>query len=105
MENVRIDKVAFEGPQETYKGFTIRATYLHEPKGDALVEIMREGALHREFLYPAYKIYNLQAHFDEIVDGELDGHDGGYRAANWNGITPSGRSQPLPPAATRNPQD
>jgi hypothetical protein len=48
------------------------------------------------FLYPAYKIYNIAAHFEEIVDGELEGNDGGYRAASWNGITPIGPAQPLP---------
>jgi hypothetical protein len=96
MDNIEIEKVAFEGPYEPYKGFTIRATYLKNPKGDALIELMRDGTLVREFLYPSYKIYNLQAHFREIVDGELEGHDGGYRAASWNGITPTGPAQPLP---------
>lgn len=97
MQNIEIDKVAFEGPKcGPYRGFTLRATYLKEPKGNALIGVFRDGDLHREFLYPAYKIYNIAAHFDEIVDGELEGHDGGYRAASWNGITPTGPAQPLP---------
>ena len=94
MDGIEIDKIAFES-KEPYKGFTIKATYLAKPKGDALIEIMRDGHLRREFLYPAYKIYNLAAHFEEIVDGELENHDGGYRAASWDGITPSGPAQPL----------
>jgi len=37
MQNIEIDKVAFEGPNSgPYKGFTLKATYLKAPKGDAL---------------------------------------------------------------------
>jgi hypothetical protein len=43
-------KLAFEGPRTPDRGFTIRATYLEEPKGDALIEIFRDGKPHREFM-------------------------------------------------------
>jgi len=95
-----VEKIAFEGPPEPDRGFTVRASYLKQPnKGDALIEIFKDGQPHRQFLYPAYKIWNIAAHFGEIVDGELEGHDGGYRAASWNGITPTGPAQPLPEAS------
>lgn len=90
-----IDKLAFES-KEPDRGYTVRAQYLVEPKGDALVEVFKDGALVREFLFPAYKIWNIAAHFSDIVDGEIAKHDGGYRAAAWNGITSPGEPQPLP---------
>jgi hypothetical protein len=58
----------------TDRGFNVKAWYLkntEESKGDALVEIKRNEKLLRRFLYPAYKIYNIAAHFSDIVDGEL----------------------------------
>jgi hypothetical protein len=92
---IELEKIAYEGPPETYHGFTVRASYLKSPKGDALIEIFWCKVPWRKFLYPAHKIWNISAHFEEIVDGDLDGHDGGYRAASWNGITPIGEPQPL----------
>lgn len=84
-----IESVAFEGPKTPDRGYTIRASYLKEPKkADALIEIMKDGATVREFLFPAYKIYNLQAHFSEIVDSEIEENDNGYRQAAWSGIGP-----------------
>ncbi len=84
-----VDKIAFEGPNTPDRGYTIRASYLKEPHaGDALIEIMHEGAVVRTFLFPAYKIYNLPAHFGEIVDSEIAKDDHGYRQAAWNGIGP-----------------
>lgn len=115
MMSVEVEKEAFSGPKDgpykaiipdltgkpgiiaPYKGFTANAWYLKEPnKGEALIQIWRGGNLVREFLYPAYKIWNIAAHFEDIVDGELEGHDGGYRMASWNGITDPGAAQPLP---------
>jgi hypothetical protein len=96
MNNIEIEKIAYEGPPQSDRGFTVRATYLKSPKGNALIEIFRDGTLYREFLYPAYKIYNIAAHFRDIVDGELEDHDGGYRMASWNGITPIEKAQHLP---------
>lgn len=96
-KDFEIESIAYDNAREPYRGFSCRASYLKEPhQGDALIEIFREEKLVRKFLYPAYKIYNILAHFNDIVDGELEGHDGGYRAASWNGITPTGPAQPLP---------
>jgi hypothetical protein len=73
-ETLTVKSVAFTGPDEPDRGFTIKASYLEAPHaGDALIEIFREGESYRRFLYPAYKIYNLAAHFGEIVSGEIDG--------------------------------
>jgi hypothetical protein len=83
-----IDKVAFEGPKIPDRGYTIRASYLKEPrKGDALIEVMKDGQVVRQFLFPAYKIYNLQAHFCDIVDGEIKKSAKGYETAAWDGIS------------------
>jgi hypothetical protein len=93
---VEIEKIAYDTSSEPDRGFTVRASYLKAPhNGDALIEVSRDGKVIREFLYPAYKIWNIAAHFGEIVDGELANHDGGYRAASWNGITDPGAPQPL----------
>ena len=82
-----IGDIAYEGPNEPDRGFTVRATYL---KGDyaqnALIEVLREGNLVREFMFPAYKIWNIAAHFSEIVDSELAGDDHGYQQAAWTGF-------------------
>lgn len=73
------------------RGFQAIAWYLEdteESQGDALIKILRDGKLLREFSYPAYKIWNIAAHFSEIVDGELEKSNAGYRMAAWTGIGP-----------------
>lgn len=98
MDDFEIEKVAYDTSAEPDRGYAVRASYLKAPHaGDALIEILKDGAVHRSFTYPAYRIYNIAAHFGEIVDGEIEQHDGGYRAADWNGIAPSGEPQPLEP--------
>ena len=82
--DIQIDKLAFESPVD--RGFQVRAHYLLEPKGDALVEIFREGQPLRRFLFPAYKIWNIAAHFGDIVTSELEGNRQGYDAAAWTGF-------------------
>jgi hypothetical protein len=89
-----VESVAFERKTD-YRGYSVKAFYLKDSQ-DALVEITKGGKSHRSFLFPAYKIWNIAAHFEDIVDGEEAGHDGGYRMASWNGITPTGQPQPLP---------
>ena len=75
------------------RGFNVRAWYLKDSKklktnGDALVEIRYDNKLIREFLYPAYKIYNIAAHFGDIVDGELSksNKERGYIVAGSTGL-------------------
>jgi len=72
----------------TDRGYNVRAWYLKNTeteKGDALVEI-RKGDLIKEFIYPAYKIWNIAAHFSDIVTGEIEGNDEGYRIAGSTGL-------------------
>lgn len=89
MTSHEIERIAFEGPATPYRGHMIRASFLKPPRaGDAFVELFRDGEVVRSFYWPAYKVYNLQAHFTEIVDSELEGMDAGYRQAAWNGIGP-----------------
>jgi hypothetical protein len=57
------DKVAFE--VET-RGFKFTATYLIEP-GEALIEITRDGQIVKSLTWPAYKIWNVAAHADDIA--------------------------------------
>jgi hypothetical protein len=68
--SVIVDKIAFES-EAPYRGFTIRASYLKESP-DALIEIFRHGTPYGSYLYPAYRIWNLIAHFPEFVDEEMD---------------------------------
>jgi len=56
------------------RGFNVKAWYLvdtEDSKGDALIEVRKNGKLLRQFIFPAYKIWNIAAHFQDIVDGEL----------------------------------
>lgn len=83
----QIDKIAFES-READRGYTLKASYLKEPNnGDALIEIFKDGEPLRRFLFPAYKIWNIAAHFHDIVDGELQNSAHGYEMAAWNGIS------------------
>lgn len=77
------EKVAFE--VET-RGYNFKATYLKEPKNDALIEISKEGKIVREFLFPAYKIWNIAAHADDIINGLEKESDEGLYAAGSNGL-------------------
>jgi hypothetical protein len=56
----------------TDRGFNVKAWNLNDISGNALVEITKNGKLHRKFKWPAYKIFNISAHFGDIVDGELE---------------------------------
>jgi hypothetical protein len=80
-----IEKVAFES-EVPERGFTVKASYLSEPKGDALVEIFQNGEPYKRFLFPAYKIWNISAHFSDIVDSEIEGNNAGYDIAGWTGF-------------------
>ena len=52
------------------RAFKVKAWYLEE-QADALIEIQYKDKMIREFIFPAYKIWNIAAHFSDIVDGEL----------------------------------
>ena len=81
MKKVTNEKLAFE---EKYLNFKVKAFWGDEP--DARIEITKDGKKYRTFLYPAYKIFNIAAHFEDIVKGELKNSDEGYRMAGSIGL-------------------
>ena len=73
------------------RGFNVKAWYLKNTdtsKGDALIEVRYGDKLLRQFMFPSYKIYNIAAHFGDIVDGELskDDKERGYAIAASTGL-------------------
>jgi hypothetical protein len=82
-ETITIDTVAFEGEK---RGYYFKATYLIDPKGMALIEILKNGKTVREFLFPSYKIYNIAAHADDIIDGLEQESDSGLYEAGSTGL-------------------
>lgn len=92
---MEIEKVAFES-KDPDRGYTVKASYLKAPNaGDALIEIFKDGQPLRCFTFPAYKVWNIAAHFSDIVDGELAGDHHGYEMAAWDGITGAIVLQPV----------
>lgn len=81
--NLIIEKVAFEGEK---RGYYFKATYLQQPKGEALIEISKDGNIIREFLFPAYKIWNISAHADDIINGLEKESDEGIYVAGSDGL-------------------
>ena len=75
------EKLAFEVED---RGFKIRAFWGDGP--DARIEITRNGEPYRTFNYPAYKIFNLAAHFSDIVDSEIAKNIDGYLIAGSDGL-------------------
>lgn len=94
-----IESVAYDTAEKPDRGYSVRASYLKAPyKGDALIEVSRDSQVIRRFLFPAYKIYNIVAHFSDIVDGELENDGRGYGAAASTGLhTPHIELEPVPP--------
>ena len=55
--------VAFEKLQS---GFVIKA--ITDATQDATIEISMDGELVRSFKYPAYRIWNVEAHSQEVIE-------------------------------------
>jgi hypothetical protein len=71
-ESHQVALVAYDTSEEPYRGFHVRASYLKAPKDrDAWIEIYRLGSVWRSYYYPAYRIYNIAAHFTDMVDGQI----------------------------------
>lgn len=79
-----IESIVFESKQPD-RGYTVKAFYLVN-SSDALIEIFKDGQPLREFLFPAYKVWNIAAHFRDIVDGEIANSAHGYELAAWTGL-------------------
>ena len=82
-EKVVIEKEAFNTFTD---GYQFIATYLKEPKGEALIEIKKEGIIVKEFLFPSYKIWNIAAHAQDIVDGLKEESEEGILMAGLTGL-------------------
>jgi len=76
------NKLAFD---QQDRGYRIRVWY-RDKSADALAEITFNKKLLRHFLYPAYKIWNLSAHFGDIVDSEIEKNVTGYLIAGSDGL-------------------
>lgn len=55
--------------EQSHGGYTVRAWYGQAPGDRAHIEIICDDGGHmiREFPYEAYRIWNIAAHFPEIV--------------------------------------
>ena len=82
-DELEIDKIAFD---EEYQGYRFKATYLKKPKGEALIEITKEGDVVKEFLFPSYKIWNIAAHASDIVLGLEQDSEEGLQVAGSTGL-------------------
>ena len=60
------EKLAFE---QTYKNFGVKAYWGDEP--DARIEVTRDNQPFKTFGYPAYKVFNIAAHFSDMIDSLL----------------------------------
>ena len=67
-------------------GYRFVATYLTEPIGDALIEILKGDEVIRAFLWPAYKIWNIAAHASDIAASLDAGHSDGLYLAGEIGF-------------------
>ena len=73
----------------TDRGYNVKSWYLKDTgteKGDALVEIKKDNKTIRKFLFPAYKIWNIGAHFKDMVDSEIAKNFKGYAIAASDGL-------------------
>jgi len=70
LDNVIRDTVAFETEA---RGLKFVATYLTAPKDKALIEISRDGQMVKSLLWPAYKVWNIAAHADDVAADIEDG--------------------------------
>jgi hypothetical protein len=87
-------KIAFKDDK---RGYTFVGTYLESSKRDALIEIFKGDLIVRSFLFPAYKIWNIPAHADDIVDGLEKENDEGLYVAGSDGL--GGNVYPRKPEA------
>ena len=84
MEDLIKGKLWYE--TEPDRGFVFKAWNLPDSKGNALIEVWRDDKLVRDFKFPAYKIWNIPAHSDDIITSELNKDTEGYAIASSTGI-------------------
>lgn len=61
-------KIAFK---EKHKNFSVIAYYLEDENPNALIVVKKDNKIYKKFEYPAYRIWNIAAHFSEMVENEL----------------------------------
>jgi hypothetical protein len=83
VEEIVRGKVDFD---HEHRGYRFVSTDLPESKGDCLIEIFKGEQLVREFLWPGYKIWNIPAHADDIVDGLEENSNDGIKVAGSTGL-------------------
>ncbi len=71
---------------EPDRGFVFRTWDLPDSKGEALIEIERDVKIIRSFNFPGYKIWNIYAHSDDIIQSELEKDVDGYLIAGSDGL-------------------
>lgn len=59
-------KIKFE-----HRGLEFESTEVD--RGNSIVTISKQGEKLKEFLWPTYKIFNIEAHADDICDSIEDG--------------------------------
>ena len=70
MAEITVDrKLAFE--TAGYRGFVAKAYYIDGRK-NAEIEITRDGQYYAKYLYPAYRIWNIAAHFTDMIDNTMN---------------------------------
>lgn len=68
------------------RGFVFTAIDLEDGHGTALIKVERDGNLVREFNFPAYKVWNITAHANDIIESELAKDLDGYLKAGSTGL-------------------
>jgi len=90
MTDIVRDKVAFD---HVHRGVRFVATYLSQPAGEALIEISKDGEPLKSVLWPAYKIWNIAAHADDIV-ADLEAGLGDAGATGFGGNVYASKEAP-----------
>lgn len=71
------------------RGYNVKAFYLKDTKtekGDSIIEIRKGEDIVKSFIFPSYKIWNIAAHFSDIVDSEIAKNNKGYAEAASTGL-------------------
>ena len=69
-----------------HRGYHFHAAEALDVKGEAVVTIMKNLKLVKRFRFPSYKIWNIAAHVDDIVEGLERGSEEGLRVAGSDGL-------------------
>jgi len=68
------------------RGFVFTAWESADSPGEAIIEVERDGKLRRHFIFPAYKVWNIAAHSDDIIRSEMLNDTEGYEIAGSTGL-------------------